>query len=145
MTAVGRLRLEVQVLKAQVAALMAAQPAARPARPKRAPQAGRDINAREKLWAKYLVLEMQHGHGRMKLTKLAFAVRHRLNPDEFCRWFSASDRRGVPDGSGPDRNHRRALETAIAELESGKNQSCNASLNSHGRPVVSQDSRHALQ
>jgi hypothetical protein len=129
----------IDELQARIAVLEG-QPA-RPARPRRAPQPGRDIAGREALWARYIELEMRHGHGRVKLSKLAFAIRHRLNPDEFVRWFSAADRRGIPDSSGPDRNHRRALAAAIAELEQGGI----TTLNSHGKLPISQDSAARLQ
>lgn len=142
MTRVDRLELQVRVLRARVDAWEATQ-AARPAPRKRAVAPRPDdsvIAAREELWAKYLRLEMTHGHGRVKLTKLAFAVRHRLNPDEFCRWFSPTDRRGVPAGSGPDRRFRQALVDAIAEL-----QTRGGPTHSHGSLATSQDSGSRLQ
>lgn len=108
--------MELRRLTARVVALEAGRP-----RRKRAPAprpGGTTIGAREKLWAKYVLLEMQHGHGRCRLTKLAFCMKHRLNPSEFARWFSTRDRRGVPEGSTPDRRFRHALDGAIAELES---------------------------
>ncbi len=102
--AAGGCRVNVQAelrwLKARVAALEG-----RRTRHKRTAAPRPDdgvVSERVKLWSKYLLLEMQFGHGRMRLTKLAFAVKWRLNPDEFCRWFSASDRRGIPAGSSPD-------------------------------------------
>jgi BMFP domain-containing protein YqiC len=147
-TEFDRLRLQVrtltkgnEALAARVATLEATL-AARPAPRKRiaAPRPDdRDIVGREKLWATYLALEMQHGHGGTKLSKLSFAIKHRLSPDEFVRWFSATDRRGVPAGSKPDRSHRRALADAISELEArSKNQRASGTLNSHGNALPSQ-------
>jgi hypothetical protein len=139
----GRVNVQVELrwLKARVAALERAQAMRRP-RPTReaAPRPDDAIVAhREKLWARYLELEMRFGHGRVKLTKLAFAIRHRLNPDEFCRWFSATDRRGIPEGSGPDLRFRKALTDAIAELESrAKASDQSVGSHSHGRIAASQ-------
>jgi hypothetical protein len=106
------LRTQVRSLEARLDALEA-----RRARRKRvaAPQASGGIIAeREKLWARYVLLDVAH---RGRITRLAFAMRHRLNPTEFCRWFSVADRRGIPEGSGPDLRFRRALTDTIAELE----------------------------
>jgi hypothetical protein len=107
---------EIRWLKARMAALEAAQ-AARPARRKRVAAPRPDdptIAAREKLWARYVLLDVSH---RGRITKLNFALRHRLNPTEFCRWFSVSDARGIPQGSGPDLRFRQVLTDAIADLE----------------------------
>jgi hypothetical protein len=112
------LRIEVRGLQARVDALEAAM-AARPARRKRTGAPRPDdvvVAGREELWARYLRLEMMHGHGRTKLSKLAFAIKWHLNPDEFVRWFSATDKRGIPESSLPDRSIRWALAAAIAEL-----------------------------
>lgn len=145
MTLMAQLRLQVRALAARVDVLEAA--ACRPARRKRerAPRPTDGIIAtREAQWAKYLRLEMMHGHGRTKLSKLAFAIRHRLNPDEFCRWFSATDRRGVPAGSGPDVRFRQALTDAISELE-GRAVTGSVAPHSHGRMPPSQNSSVRLQ
>jgi hypothetical protein len=125
----------VRWLESRMRAMEAAQ-AARPARRKRVPAPRPDnaiVAAREKLWARYIELEMRYGHGRVKLTKLAFATRHGLNPDEFVRFFSATDKRGIPEGSVPAVSYYRALNDAISELEARahgghRNQSGNASL-----------------
>ena len=137
---------ELRFLKARVAALEAAEAARRRKRPAAPKPSDAIITERYELWAKYIRLEMRFGHGRCRLTKLAFAMRWRLNPTEFCRWFSASDRRGIPEGSGPDRSFRRELNAAIAELEArGKNQFDGVKLNSHGNMLHSQDSGARLQ
>jgi hypothetical protein len=98
------------------------------------------VAAREQLWARYLELEMEFGHRRVKLTKLAFAVRHHQNPDEFVRWFSATDRRGIPQNSDPDRHFRQALTDAIAELEAraGEISGHHVQKPSHGNRLSSQ-------
>jgi hypothetical protein len=106
----------VRWLESRMRAVEAAQ-AAHPVRRKRVAAArptNAIVTAREKLWARYVLLDVSH---RGRITKLAFAMRHRLNPDEFCRWFSATDRRGIPEGSDPDRRFRQALTDAISELE----------------------------
>jgi hypothetical protein len=111
-----QLRLRLLRVEGRLAALEAAQ-AARPARRKRvaAPRPGDDVIAgREKLWARYVLLDVSH---RGRISKLAFAMRYRLNPTEFCRWFSTADRRGVPENSGPDQRFRKVLIDAIGELE----------------------------
>jgi hypothetical protein len=147
MTKFEQLQLQVRAQAKRIEALEAAV-AARPTPHKRerAPRADdRDIAGREELWATYLRLEMTHGHGRTKLSKLSFAIRHRLSPDEFVRWFSATDKRGVPAGSKPDRSHRRALADAIAELEArGENNSRNPRISSHGNGLPSQFSASHL-
>jgi hypothetical protein len=79
---VDRLRIEVRGLQARVDALEAAM-AARPARRKRTGAPRPDdvvVAGREELWARYLRLEMMHGHGRTKLSKLAFAIKWHLIP-----------------------------------------------------------------
>jgi hypothetical protein len=143
-----QLRNELRTVQARLAALEAAL-AARPARRKRAAAPRPDdsvVAGREQLWAQYLRLEMTHGHGRTKLSKLAFATKWHLNPDEFVRWFSATDKRGVPEGSKPDRSHRRALAAAIAELEGrGKNDSVNTRVVSRDKLAFSQFSNSRPQ
>ena len=135
-----QLQLQVRGLVARVTALEAAQ-ATRRARRKRPRPSDVVVTEREALWARYLRLEMLYGHGRMRLTYLAFAIAHHLNPDEFCRFFSATDKRGIPESSAPDRSFRRALTDAIAELEArAENNSSNTRLVSHGKMPVSQDS-----
>jgi hypothetical protein len=111
-----QLKIQVRTLAARLAALEAAQ-AARPARRKRerAPRpTDAIITARRRLWAQYVLVHVAH---RGRVTYLSFAVKHRLNPSEFARWFSMSDARGIPPGSGPDRRFYQALTGAIAELE----------------------------
>ena len=143
MTKLDQLQLQMRAQAKRIEALEAAQ-AARPARPKRmaAPRPSDSVIAgRERLWSKYVMLEMQHGHGRVRLTKLGFAARHGLNPSELGRWLSPTDRRGIAEGSKPDRSHRRELADAIAELEArGKNDALNKSVGSHGNVLPSQDS-----
>jgi hypothetical protein len=109
-----QLRLRLLRVEARVAVLEARRPPKRPAAPR---PDDAIIGAREKLWAKYLLLEMARGHGRVKLTKLSFAVRYKLNPTEFTRWFSGTDRKAIAEGTGQDQRFRRALVDAIAELE----------------------------
>ena len=144
MTPLAKLRLQMRAQEARIAVLEAAQ-AARPARPKRmaAPRPSDSVIAgRERLWSKYVMLEMQHGHGRvLRLTKLGFAARHGLNPSELGRWLSPTDRRGIAEGSKPDRSHRRELAAAIAQLEArAKNESGNTRIVSRGNVLPSQDS-----
>jgi hypothetical protein len=80
------------------------------------PPTDADIMERHALWAAYLQAEMQYGHGRCRLTKTAFAVRHGFPLSEFYRWFSGRDRRGVPASSGPDQRFRDELAAATAKL-----------------------------
>jgi hypothetical protein len=150
MTKYDLLLSRVRWLESRMRAMEAAQVRRRS---KRVP-APRPTNAvvagREALWAKYVMLEMRFGHGRCRLTKLSFAVRHRQNPSEFCRWFSATDRRGVPADSGPDLRFRQALNDAIAELEArargGDRKSTTTMLvDSHGKITGSQFSAARLQ
>jgi hypothetical protein len=116
---IDQLRLEMRVMRTRFEARLEALEARRDRRKRQAaprPDA-RVIADRERLWARYIELEMRFGHGRCKLSKLSFAVRHRLNPTEFCRWFSATYARGIAAGSGPDLRFREALTGAITELE----------------------------
>jgi BMFP domain-containing protein YqiC len=143
-TRLDQLAMRVRALEARLATL---EGRSRGRKRAAAPRPSDSVIAeRERLWAKYVMLEMQHGHGRVRLTKLSFAARHGLNPSELGRWLSPSDRRGIPAGSKPDRSHRRALNAAIAELEArGKNQTDNVSLISHGKMAHSQLSAARLQ
>jgi hypothetical protein len=136
-TQLAQLRLQVRALAARVGALEAARPA--PRKRTAAPRPGDAIiGERERLWVRYVMLEMQHGHGRVALTRLSFSVRWRLNPTEFNRWFSARDRRGIPAGSAPDQRFHRALADAIAELEARqKSKSQAVTLNSRGNMLPS--------
>jgi hypothetical protein len=141
LTELAQLRLQLRAQAKRIAALEAL--AARPRRKRAAAPRPSDsvIAERERLWAKYVMLEMRFGHGRCRLTKLSFAARNGLNPSELGRWLSPSDRRGIPAGSKPDRSHRRALNAAISELEArGKNAVDNISRVSHGNMLPSQDS-----
>jgi hypothetical protein len=140
-----QLTLQVRTLMRRIDQLEAAL-ASRPARRTKAPRPSDAVVVeREKLWARYIELEMRFGHGRTKLSKLAFAIKHHLNPDEFCRWFSATDKRGVSEGSAPDRNIRRDLAAAIAELEARKKGGSVTTSFSHGSQPSSQDSAARLQ
>jgi hypothetical protein len=136
------MQVELRWLKARVAALESAQAMRRPQAKRAAAPRPTDgvCAARESLWAKYVMLEMRFGHGRVKLTKLAFAIRHRLNPDEFCRFFSATDKRGIPEGSGPAVRFYQVLRDSIAELEARArgNVTNLVTGDSHGRMAASQ-------
>lgn len=129
----------MRTLKAEVAALKAAQ-AARPAPRKRAAAprpSDAVVTGREKLWARFVLLHLQYGHGRMTL--LRFATRHGVNPTELGRWKSLTAARGIPECSKPDLSHCRALAAAISELEArGENHSGNTRMNSHGKMLPSQ-------
>jgi hypothetical protein len=134
-----QLRLRLLRVEARLRALEAAL-APRPVPSKRAAAprpADAVVTGREQLWARYLELEMPFGHGRVKLTKLGFAMRHRLNPDEFCRFFSATDKRGIPEGSTPALRFYQVLREDIAKLEA-RSTSAIAALDSHGRMAASQ-------
>jgi hypothetical protein len=115
MDKLDRLELQVRVLRSRLDRLEA-----RRAQHKREAAPRPDdaiISARESLWAKYVMLEMRYGHGRVKLTKLSFSTLFRLNPSEFTRWFSAADKKAIGEGTGQDQRFRGALAAAIAELE----------------------------
>jgi hypothetical protein len=100
--------------------------AARPQRsrtpgPKRGAVSDDEIRDRERLWLAYFHLKVEETSGRVynrmkgepnPTSQIAFAVRHRLNPSELSRWFSRTC--GIPAGSIPDRNIRRAL---LADIE----------------------------
>ncbi len=133
---------ELRWLKDRVTALEALT--ARPRRKRAAAPRPDDavVSERVKLWSKYLLLEMQFGHGRMRYTYLAFAMRHGVNPTEFGRWLSPTDRRGIPEGSKPDRSHRRELNAAIAELEQRR---VTHGQHSRGNVAHSQNSAMRLQ
>jgi hypothetical protein len=133
MTKYDLLLSRVRWLESRMRAMEAAQVRRRSKRVPAPRPTNAIVAAREKLWARYIELEMRYGHGRMKLTKLAFAVRHGLNPDEFVRFFSATDKRGIPEGSVPAVSYYRELNDAIAELEArarggNQNQAGNARL-----------------
>jgi hypothetical protein len=80
------------------------------------PPTDADILSRHALWAAYIEAEMLYGHGRCRLTKAAFAVRHGFPLSEFYRWFSSTDVRGIPTRSGPDQRFRSELAGATAKL-----------------------------
>lgn len=134
MNRIDRLSLQVRQLTQRLAALEQSrrstkrQPAPRPT--------DGVIDARERLWSKFVLLAAQYGRGRA--TRLNFAVKHALNPGEFSRWFSSRDRRGIPSGSVPDLNFHRALRTAIAELEARKPSTQVDSFDSHGNVTHAQ-------
>jgi hypothetical protein len=69
-------------------------------------------------------------HGKGRVTKLSFAVRHHINPSEFSRAFSRTDKRGIPPTSGSYQRIRSALIEARAELLKAKD--------SHGNLAHSQ-------
>ena len=131
MTRFDQLRLEVRAQAKRIAALEAAQAglrehvaqlevalAARRVRRKRPQPDHVDVHRREELWSTYVNLEAEFGHGRIPhLTKQGFAIRHRINADEICRWLSYTAKRGIPEGSAPDQNIRRALAGDILKLE----------------------------
>jgi hypothetical protein len=124
-------------VEARLRALEASQ-GARPARHKRvaAPRPdGGVVAAREALWARYLRLEMTRGHGKVRLTKLSFAMRFKLNPTEFCRWLSPTDRRGIAEGSGPDLRFRESLAAAIRGLE-GRTRSDDPKSKAHDESLI---------
>lgn len=81
---------------------------------------------RWELWSRCLTLSMMHGHGKGKLSQRYFAARHNLNASEFSRWLSSKGRRGIPPGSVPDLNIRRALLETSLKLENA------AVTNTHG-------------
>jgi hypothetical protein len=114
-TELRQLQIQVRMLAARVATLEAAQTR----KPRRAAAPRPDeavVVAREKLWARYIELEMRFGHGRVKLTKASFTTRWQLSHSEFCRWLSPHGR-GIPAGSIPDARFHRALHAAIRELD----------------------------
>ncbi len=105
-------------LAARVEALEAAL-AARPAKRKRESAPKPDdavVTNRQTLWSRLVLLHLQHGRGR--LTKLKVCVKYGLgDPSDLCRFLSADDARGVPEGSIPAARYYRALRTFISELE----------------------------
>lgn len=124
---------EIRRLKARIWALEQSR-----RRPKRQPAPRPNdslIAARERLWARYVVLDVGR---RGRITKLNFAMRHHLNPTEFCRFFSETDRRGIPEGSEPAQNFYAALRDAIAELEGRKSTTQVVGFDSHGNALPSQ-------
>lgn len=129
----------IVALERRVAELEAAL-AARPLRKRIASPRPSDatIAARERLWARYVLLFLQHGRGRV--TRLSFAVRNHLNPGEFSRFFSSTDRRGIPEGSSVAQRFYSALHAAIAELEARSRVKVisTAEITSHGNVVSSQ-------
>jgi hypothetical protein len=131
MNKLDRLELQVRALIARVGTLESAQ-AMRRQRPKRtaAPRpADPTVAAREALWARYVLLDVPH---RGRITKLAFAVKHRLgDPSDFRRFFSAADKRGIPEGSVPAVRFYRAINDAIAEARA-RSSGAIAPLDSHG-------------
>jgi hypothetical protein len=72
------------------------------------------IAGRVRLWDRFVLLQVGHG----PTTKLHFVVKHHLgDAAEFRRFFSATDKRGIPEGSAPALRFYQALNDAIAELE----------------------------
>lgn len=107
----------------------------RPVRPQNLPKRPVPIDPsivekRWELWSRCLTLSMVHGHGKGKLSQRYFAARHNLNASEFSRWLSSKGRRGIPPGSVPDLNIRRALQETILELENA------AVANTHGASKI---------
>jgi hypothetical protein len=116
---------ELRWLKDRVTALEAltARPAPapvqEPAKRKRAAAPRPDdaiITKRLSLWSKLVLLHLQYGRGR--LTKLRVCIKYGLgDPSDLCRFLSAGDARGVPEGSIPAERYYGALRKFIAELE----------------------------
>ena len=131
---------ELRWLKDRVTALEArtARPAPapvqEPAKRKRAAAPKPDnavITKRLNFWSRLVLLHLQYGHGR--LTKLKVCVKYGLgDPSDLCRFLSAGDARGVPEGSIPALRYYGALREFIAELE-GRRDS-----HSHGNRPQSQ-------
>ena len=143
MTKLDQLQLQMRAQAKRIEALEARLAARAPKRMAAPRPSDSVIAGRERLWSKYVMLEMQHGHGRvLRLYQVwAIAARHGLNPSELGRWLSPTDRRGIAEGSKPDRSHRRELAAAIAQLEArAKNESGNTRIVSRGNVLPSQDS-----
>jgi hypothetical protein len=105
-------------LERRIAILEAAQ-AARPAKRKRecAPKPDSAVvTKRVNLWARLVLLHVQYGRGR--LTKLKVCIKYGLgDPSDLCRFLSADDARGIPEGSIPAVRYYQALREFIVELE----------------------------
>jgi hypothetical protein len=102
-TRFDQLQLQVRAQAKRIAALEVAV-GARPVRPRRtaAPRPeDSDMDERDGWWAEYLLVEMAHGRGTVRLTKAAFAIRHGIPVSEFYRFFFPRDKRGIPKDSGP--------------------------------------------
>ena len=119
MTPLAQLRLQVRAQEKRIAALEAAE-AARAA-PSASVNALRSriaavVTKRLSLWSKLVLLHLQYGRGR--LTKLKVCIKYGLgDPSDLCRFLSAGDARGVPEGSIPAERYYGALRKFIAELE----------------------------
>ena len=116
---------ELRWLKDRVTALEAltARPAPapvqEPAKRKRAAAPRPDdaiITKRLSLWSKLVLLHVQYGRGH--LTKLKVCIKYGLgDPSDLCRFLSADDARGIPEGSIPAVRYYQALREFIVELE----------------------------
>ena len=121
MTQLARALLENRVLRDRVATCegrIAALEAARPRRKRESAPKPTDaiVTGRLKLWSRLVLLHLQYGRGR--LTKLKVCVKYGLgDPSDLCRFLSADDRRGIPEGSAPAVRYYQALREFIAELE----------------------------
>ncbi len=121
----------------RLAARVEALEAARPAKRKResAPKPDSAVVAkRQTLWSRLVILHVQYGHGH--LTRLKVCVKYGLgDPSDLCRFLSADDARGIPEGSIPAGRYYRALREFIAELEAVRD---NNGRQSHGISAGSQ-------
>jgi hypothetical protein len=114
-TQLARALLEIRTLRQRVEALETARPAKRKRECAPKPDSA-VVTKRVNLWARLVLLHVQYGRGR--LTKLKVCVRYGLgDPSDLCRFLSAGDARGVPEGSIPAERYYGALREFIAELE----------------------------
>jgi hypothetical protein len=115
--------IEIRILRNRVEALEAVR-AARPKRERAPKPDSAVVTKRKNIWARLVLLHVQYGHGR--LTKLKVCIKYGLgDPSDLCRFLSADDARGIPEGSVPAVRYYGALREFIAELE--------ARRDSHGR------------
>ena len=129
--AAGLLDLAVQLERAPELAASATAGTTRKRSPKHpVPIDAAAVEQRWELWSRCLTLSMMHGHGKGKLSQRYFAAQHNLNASEFSRWLSSKGRRGIPPGSVPDANIKRALQETIVELENA------AVTNTHGASKI---------
>ncbi len=118
MTKLDRLQLQMRAQEARITVLEAALAAkATPRKRERAPKPDSAVvTKRQTLWSRLVLLHVQYGRGH--LTKLKVCVRYGLgDPSDLCRFLSADDRRGIPEGSIPALRYYGALREFIAELE----------------------------
>jgi hypothetical protein len=111
----AQLELKVRSLERRLALLETRH--ARSQRPRAPRPADTIIAARERLWHRFLLLQVGHG----STTKLAFCVKHHLgHPSDFSRFLSASGKRGIAEGSATARRYYDALHQAIRDGEARK-------------------------